>query len=75
MVIVHYGLTTNSTYNTVNVDVVVSSLLNNAVPLANDLIFKKLAVPFTWQGTNYIGASTLSLNSFYQWTSNKATYS
>lgn len=72
--IVHYGLSTNSSYNTVNVDITVSSLLNNPTPLANDLIFKKLSVPFTWQGTNYIGASTLSVSSFKQWTSNKATY-
>lgn len=57
-----------------NVDITVSSLLNNPTPLANDMIFKKLAVPFTWQGVNYIGSSEVNVKSFKQWTSNKATY-
>ena len=70
----HYGLSTNSSYSTVNVDISFSSLLNNPTPLANDLIFKKLAVPFAWSGTNYIGVSEVNVKSFKQWTSNKATY-
>ena len=55
--IVHYGLSTNSSYSTVNVDIKVSSLLNNPTPVANDLIFTKTAVPFTWNGASYIGSS------------------
>ena len=39
--IIHYGLTTNASYSTVNVDIKVSSLLNNPTPSASDLIFKK----------------------------------
>ena len=69
----HYGLTTNSSYSTVGVDIEVSSLLNNPTPVADDLIFRKLGVTFAWNGTNYIGQSALTLNSFSQWTSNKAT--
>lgn len=53
----HYGLSTNSSYNTVNIDIKVSSLLNNPTPAASDLIFKKTGVAFTWSGTNYIGQS------------------
>jgi len=72
--IVHYGLSTNSSYNTVTVDVTVSSLLNNPAPLANDLIFKKTGQSFAWSGANYVGPSSIMVNSFKQWTSNKATY-
>jgi hypothetical protein len=71
--IVHYGLTTNSSYNNVNVDLNVYSLLNNPSPLATDLIFKKLAISFPWNATAY--SSALNLGSFKQWTSNKATVS
>ena len=55
--IVHYGLTTNSSYTTVNVDIKVSSLLNNPTPADSDLIFKKTGVSFAWSGANYIGQS------------------
>ena len=73
MKIVHYGLSTNSSYNSVTVDITVNSLLNNPTPVANDLIFRKTGVTFAWQGSNYIGASTVIVNSFKQWTSNRAT--
>lgn len=53
----HYGLTTNSSYTTVNVDIKVSSLLNNPTPADSDLIFKKTGVSFAWAGANYIGQS------------------
>ena len=72
--IVHYGLTTNSSYNNITVDITVNSLLNNPTPVANDMIFKKTGVTFAWQGTNYIGQSEVNVKSFKQWTSNKATY-
>ena len=52
MQIVHYGLSTNSSYNTVLVDIVVSSLIINPIPVANDLIFQKLDVSFAWQVAN-----------------------
>ncbi len=55
--IVHYGLSTNSSYNAVTVDITVSSLLNNPTPVASDLIFKKTGVTFDWNGTSYIGPS------------------
>jgi len=67
----HYGLTTNSSYSTVNVDITVYSLLTNPSPVATDLIFKKLAISFPWNATAY--SSALNLGSFKQWTSNKAT--
>ena len=73
MRIVHYGLTTNSSYNNVTVDITVSSLLNNPTPVSTDLIFKKTGVTFGWNATNYIGVSDISVQSFKQWTSNKAT--
>lgn len=59
MSIVHYGLSTNSSYNTVTVDISFNSLLNNPTPVASDLIFKKTDVSFAWAGTNYIGASEI----------------
>jgi hypothetical protein len=71
--IVHYGLTTNSSYSTVNIDLVVYSLLNNPSPVATDVIFKKLAISFPWNSTAY--SSALNMGSFTQWTSNKATVS
>ncbi len=48
LTIVHYGLSTNSSYSTVNVDITLSSLLNNPTPLPADLIFKKTGVSFAW---------------------------
>jgi len=72
--IVHYGLTTNSSYNTVTVDITVNSLLNNPTPTVSDLIFMKTGVSFNWNGPNYIGQSDVNVKSFKQWTTNKATY-
>lgn len=72
--IVHYGLSTNSSYNNVDVDITVNSLVKNPTPVAKDLIFKKTGVTFAWQGSNYIGQSDVNVKSFKQWTSNRATY-
>jgi hypothetical protein len=72
--IVHYGLSTNSSFNNLSVDITVNSLLNNPSPNATDLIFKKAGVTFISNGPNYIGASSVNVKSFKQWTSNRATY-
>lgn len=49
------------------------SLLSTNTPGASDVIFSASSVSFPYQGANYIGASSLSLGSFTQWTQIKAT--
>lgn len=72
--IVHYGLTSNSSYNAVSVSLTCYSLLSTTTPGANDVIFSVSTVSFPYNGANYIGASSLNLGSFTQWTQTKATY-
>ena len=69
--LVHYGMTSNSSYNSVTVSVKCYSLLNTLNPGANDLIFSATNVVFPYSGSNYIGPSSLNLGSFWQWTQNK----
>lgn len=70
--IVHYGLTSNSSYNAVTVSVTCYSLLTSNIPAASNTIFTVASVSFPYQAANYIGQSSLSLGSFTQWTQNKA---
>jgi hypothetical protein len=69
--LVHYGMTSNSSYNNVTVSLQCYSLLNTLSPGANDLIFSASSVIFPYNGANYIGPSSLNLGSFAQWTQNK----
>lgn len=70
--IVHYGLTSNSSYNNINVDINCFSLMTTSTPGVNQLIFSATAVQFPYNSASYIGASSLSLGSFTQWTNSKA---
>lgn len=70
--LVHYGLTTNASYANVKVNVQCYSLLTTSSPGASQLIFSALAVIIPYQSASYIGPSSLSLASFWQWTQNKA---
>lgn len=70
--IVHYGLTSNSSYNTITTSLSCYSLLTTSTPAAAQLIFSASSVSFPYSGANYIGPTTLSLGSFTQWTANKA---
>jgi hypothetical protein len=70
--IVHYGLTSNITYNSVTVSVTCYSLLSTSTPGANDVIFSVASVTYPYQGASYIGVSSLNLGSFTQWTQVKA---
>lgn len=71
--IVHYGLTSNSSYNAVTVSMTCYSLLSTSTPGASDVIFSVASVSFPYQAANYIGPSSLNLGSFTQWTQVKAT--
>lgn len=71
--IVHYGLTSNSSYNAVTVSLTCFSLMSTSTPGANDVIFSVASVSFPYQAANYIGPSSLTLGSFTQWTQAKAT--
>ena len=53
----HYGLTTNASYTTINFDLKVYTLENTNAPGSNDLLFSKTTVPFNYDGddTTYIG--------------------
>jgi hypothetical protein len=70
--IVHYGLTSNSSYNAVTVSMTCYSLLTTTAQTAANTIFSVASVSFPYQAANYIGASALTLGSFTQWTQNKA---
>ena len=70
--LVHYGLTSNSSYNNVNVDINCYSLLTTSSPGASQLIFSAINIQFPYNSAAYIGASALNLGSFTQWTSSKA---
>ena len=70
--LVHYGLTSNASYSTVNVDINCYSLLTTSSPSTNDLIFSATGISFPYNSGAYIGASALNLASFTQWTSSKA---
>ena len=74
MEIVHYGLTTNSTYNTINFDLICYSLVYTTTPGSNDIIFQSLSVPFNYDAddTSYIGDSAVTLNGYTQKINNKA---
>lgn len=69
--LVHYGMTSNSSYNSVTVSLTCYSLLNTLTPGVNDVIFSASSVVFPYNGANYIGPSSLNLGSFTQWTQNK----
>lgn len=75
MEIVHYGLNTNSSYNSITYDLKCSSLLNTNTPGTNDVIFQATAAPMPY-GNNtdltYIGPSEIKLASFVQTINNKA---
>jgi hypothetical protein len=73
--IIHYGLTTNSSYSTINADIVCYSLVNTNAPTANDIIFKAINIPFLYNQPSYVGQTRLTLDSFTQWTTNKAVLS
>ena len=70
--IVHYGLTSTISYTPTNVDFNCYSLLTTTTPGASQLIFSAIAVQFPYNTASYIGATSLNLGSFAQWTSNKA---
>jgi hypothetical protein len=59
------------TVNTI-VDVECSSLLRTNTPTLQDRIFISTGMTFPYQPASYIGASSLILGSFTQWTQNKA---
>jgi hypothetical protein len=69
--LVHYGMSSNSSYSTVNVDFKCYSLLTTTTPTASQLIFTATAVPFPYNSASYIGPTALNLGSFTQWTSSK----
>lgn len=70
--LVHYGLTSNSSYSSINVDINCYSLLTTSTPGAGQLIFSATAVPFPYASSDYIGITALNLGSFTQWTQSKA---
>ena len=70
--IVHYGLTSNSSYSTITTSLNCYSLLTTSTPAASQLIFNAATVSFPYNGASYIGPTTLGLGSFSQWTANKA---
>ena len=72
--LVHYGLTSNTSYNSVNVDIQCHSLLTTSTPSTNQLIFSATGIQFEYQSSAYIGATALNLGSFMQWTSSKGVY-
>lgn len=57
--IMHHGLTTNSSYSTIQFNLEVFSLVNTNAPGANDLIFFKNTINFNYgtDDTSYIGQS------------------
>ena len=69
---VHYGLTSNSSYNTINVDINCYSLLTTSTPGANDMIFSATGISFPYSSGAYLGITALNLGSFTQWTGSKA---
>ena len=69
--LVHYGLTSNSSYSNVNVNINCYSLLTTTSPGANQLIFSASSMTYPYQTSDYIGATSLDLLSFKQWTSDK----
>lgn len=70
--LVHYGLTSNSSYNSINVDINCYSLLTTSTPGPNQLIFSATGLSFPYQSADYIGPTSLGLAGFTQWTSSKA---
>lgn len=72
--IVHYGLTTNSSYSTQDFDLKCYSLMHTTTPGSNDLIFQSLGVPFKYDSddSSYIGASAITLSGYTQKINNKA---
>lgn len=63
MEIVHFGLTTNATYNSITFALTCYSFVLTSTPGTNDIIFKANAVSFPYGAadTSYIGASTIVL--------------
>ena len=70
--LVHYGLTSNSSYNTINVDINCYSLLTTSTPGTNDMIFSATGISFPYSSAAYLGVTALNLGSFTQWTGSKA---
>ncbi len=72
MEIIHYGLNTNSSYNSTTFNLKCYSLVNTNTPSTNELIFYANTVPFLYDSadTTYIGPSEISLASFVQKTNN-----
>ena len=73
MSIIHYGLTTNSTYNTITYDIKCYSLVYTTSPGANDLIFEASGLSFNYNAddTTYLGQSAITFSDFSQTTNNK----
>ena len=68
----HYGLTSNSSYNAINVNINCYSLLTTSSPTASQLIFSATSMSFPYSGASYIGVTSLTMTSFNQWTQSKA---
>lgn len=73
--ILHYGFSSNTQTNTINIDLTCYSLLLTNTPGTSEIIFSASTVSIPYQPAEYLGATGLTLASFTKFTLNKAAYS